>query len=113
MSSLRSYRVRTRYLRCVTPGASIARTCSSSSSGPSPSKSRAPPPSTNDVQLELVDEPRRQVLVDDTGASADDHVLAGRGRPRLVEGRLDPLGHEGERRVRERQRLALVMRQHE
>jgi hypothetical protein len=37
----------TRYLTCVTLGASIARTCSSFSSGPTPSKSRAPPPSTS------------------------------------------------------------------
>ena len=35
----------TRYLRCATPGASIARTCSSSRSEPTSSNSRSPPPS--------------------------------------------------------------------
>src|SRR5918998_316575 len=65
------------------------------------------------VQLKLVDQARRQVLVDDTGAPADHDVLPGRGPPGLVEGRLDPLGYEGERRVRERQRLPPVMGEHE
>jgi hypothetical protein len=40
----------------------------------------------DDVQFEVLDEPGRQVLVDDTGAAADDDVLSGRGRPGLVEG---------------------------
>jgi hypothetical protein len=30
------------------------------------------------VELELVDEPRGQVLIDDVGAAADDDVLSGR-----------------------------------
>src|SRR5215218_4872440 len=42
----------TRYLTCVTLGASIARTCSSFSSGPTPSKSRAPPPSTSGTMFD-------------------------------------------------------------
>jgi hypothetical protein len=40
----------------------------------------------DDMQFEVVDEPRRQVLIDDTGAATDDDVLSGRGRPGLVEG---------------------------
>ena len=35
----------TRYLRCATPGASTARSCSSFRSGPTSAKSRLPPPS--------------------------------------------------------------------
>src|SRR4029453_11971497 len=66
----------------------------------------------DDVQLELVDEPSRQVLVDDVGAAADEHVLPASRVPCPVERRLDPVGHERERRVRERERLSLVMREH-
>ena len=40
-------------------------------------------------------------------------VLAGRRRPSLVECGLDAVGHERERRVRERQRLPLVVREDE
>ena len=58
------------------------------SSGPTPSNSRAPPPSTSgdDVQLELVDEAGRQVLVDAVGAAADRDVLAGRPPPAPARG---------------------------
>ena len=66
-----------------------------------------------DVQLELVDEAGSQVLVDGVGSAADRDVLAAGRRLRLLERRLDPVGHEGERRVRERQRLALVVGEHE
>jgi hypothetical protein len=44
----------------------------------------------DDVQLELVDQPRRQVLIDHVGAAAADDVLPGRRLARLVEGRVDP-----------------------
>ena len=44
----------------------------------------------DDVEFELVDEPRRQVLIDDIGAAADNHVLSGRGGPGVVEGDLIP-----------------------
>src|ERR671931_1696498 len=67
----------------------------------------------DDVQLELVDEPSREVLVDDAGAAADEHVLAAGRVPCPVERRLDPVGHERERRVRERERLSLVVREDE
>src|SRR5919109_1955007 len=65
----------------------------------------------DDVQLELVDVPSRQVLVDDAGAAADEYILPASRVPGLVERRLDPVGHERERRVRERERLSLVMRE--
>ena len=39
----------------------------------------------DDVQLDLVDEPRREVLVDEAGAAADQDVLSGRGATRLIE----------------------------
>src|SRR5215211_7448880 len=61
------------------------------------------------MKLELVDEPCREVLVDDAGAAADDDVLSGRRVPRLVERGPDAVGHEGERRVREREWFPLVM----
>src|SRR6266540_246594 len=62
-----------------------------------------------DVDLDLVDEPGRQVLVDDVGAAADVDVLAAGRRLGLLEGGLDALSDEGEGRVGEGQRLALVM----
>jgi hypothetical protein len=37
----------------------------------------------DDVQLEVVDEPCSQLLIDGTGAAADDDVLSGRSRARL------------------------------
>src|SRR5215218_3857219 len=65
-----------------------------------------------DVQLQLVDQTGRQVLVDDVGAADEDVLLAG-GLPRLLQGRLDSIGDKGESRVREDQRLALVVRVNE
>src|ERR687892_207537 len=50
----------------------------------------------DDVELELIDQPRGEVLLDDVGASADHHILAGRGPLGLIERGLDPLGHEDE-----------------
>src|SRR5829696_5640611 len=66
-----------------------------------------------DVQLQLVDQTGRQVLVDDVGAAADEDVLLAGGLPRLLQGRLDSIGDKGEGRVREDQRLALVVRENE
>jgi hypothetical protein len=63
----------------------------------------------SDVQLELVDEAGRQVLVDDLCAAADHHVLAFGCLLRLRERGFDSLGHEREGGVRKRQRLALVV----
>src|SRR5215208_2658820 len=62
-----------------------------------------------DVQLQLVDQTGRQVLVDDVGAPADEDVLVACGIPRSLQGRLDAIGDEGEGGVREDQRLALVV----
>src|SRR5215211_2070662 len=62
-----------------------------------------------DVQLQLVDQTGRQVLVDDVGAAADEDVLVAGGLPRSLQGGLDSIGDEGEGRVREDQRLALVV----
>src|SRR5829696_380907 len=62
-----------------------------------------------DVDLDFVDEPGRQVLVDDAGAAADVHVLVAGGLLGLLEGRLNGVGDEGECRVGERQWLALVV----
>src|SRR5215211_5712490 len=45
-----------------------------------------------DVQLQLVDQTGRQVLVDDVGAAADEDVLLAGGLPRLLQGRLDSIG---------------------
>src|SRR5262249_3736345 len=45
----------------------------------------------NLLQLEVGAEP-----VEEPRAAADDDVPPGRGRPGLVKGRLDPVGHEGE-----------------
>ena len=48
----------------------------------------------DDMELDLVHEPRGQVLVDDVGAPADEDVLVAGGFPRLRERRLDPVGDE-------------------
>ena len=53
-----------------------------------------------DVQLQLVDQTGRQVLVDDVGAAADEDVLVAGGLPRSLQGGLDPIGDEREGRVR-------------
>ena len=101
----------TRYLRCATPGASIVRSSSSFRSGPDAVEEAraAAKQHRDDVQLQLVDESGRQVLVDDVGAAADEDVLVAGGLPRLLQGGLDAIGDEGERRVREGQRLPLVV----
>src|SRR3954452_20760959 len=65
------------------------------------------------MELDLVDESGRQVLVDDVGAAADEHVLIPGCLARLRESRLDPVGDEGEGGVGESQRLPLVVRQDE
>src|SRR4051794_41368973 len=51
----------------------------------------------NDVELELVQQPRRQVLLDRLGAAPDLHVLFARGVPRPFECALDPVGDEVKR----------------
>ena len=61
------------------------------------------------MELDLVDQTRGQVLVDDRGPSADEDVLVARGLSCPREGGLDAVGNEGEGGVGERQRLALVM----
>jgi hypothetical protein len=48
----------------------------------------------NDVKLELVQEPRRQVLVDDLGAAQEHDILAASGFPCLFKRELDPVGNE-------------------
>jgi hypothetical protein len=53
----------------------------------------------NDVELELVEEPRRQVLIDDLSAAPEHDVLAAGGFPRPFERGLDPVGDEVERRA--------------
>src|SRR4051812_22991130 len=58
--------------------------------------SAAPEEQRDDVQLELVEKPRREVLVDDLGAAPEPHVLAARGLLRLLERPLDPVGDEVE-----------------
>src|SRR3954451_5321284 len=58
--------------------------------------SAAPEEQRDDVQLELVEEPRREVLVDDLRAAPEPHVLAARGLLRLLKRPLDPVGDEVE-----------------
>src|SRR3954462_88652 len=48
----------------------------------------------DDVQLELGQQPRRQVLVDDLGAAPEHDVFAVGGLPRLLERGLDPARDE-------------------
>ena len=56
--------------------------------------SAAPEEHGNDVQLELVEQPRRQVLVDDLGAAPEQDVLTARGLLRQLERPADPVGDE-------------------
>ena len=49
----------------------------------------------NDVQLDLIDKPGDEVLVDRIGTASDDHVLAAGCLPRLLQCRFDPIGDEG------------------
>ena len=50
----------------------------------------------DDVELELVDQPCGQVLLDDVGASTEQHVQPASGLLRLLERGPDPIGDEGE-----------------
>src|SRR5215471_19671679 len=52
-----------------------------------------------DVGADLVDEAGGEVLVDRRGSAGDGDVALSRGLAGLVEGRPDPVGHEGERRA--------------
>jgi hypothetical protein len=61
------------------------------------------------VELDLVDQTRREVLVDDRGPSSDVDVLVARGLPCLRKSGLDSVGDEAVGGVGEPQRLALVM----
>src|SRR5436189_3343759 len=49
-----------------------------------------------DVEPELIDQPRGEVLLDDTGPSTEQDVLVARDPLRLFEGRSDPVGDEEE-----------------
>src|ERR671937_721671 len=53
----------------------------------------------NDVELELVQEPRRQVLLNDLGAAPEPDILTVRGFLRPLQRPLDPVGDEVERRA--------------
>jgi hypothetical protein len=50
----------------------------------------------DEVQLELVDQPGGQVLLDHAGASSEQHIPAARGLLGLLEGGLDAVGDEEE-----------------
>src|SRR5690554_1218293 len=68
----------------------------------------------HDVELHLVDQARRQVLVRHVRASAERHVAAAGRAPRQLERRLDAVGDERERgAVVELEALAAVVRDHE
>jgi hypothetical protein len=78
----------------------------SRSAGPTPSNSLVPlEQHRGDVHLELVQQPGPQVLLDDLGPTAHGHVPAGGGLPGLLQGRLDPVGDEGEGGPLQDQRL--------
>ena len=100
---------------CVTPGAPIARTYSSLRL-PTFSSSRSPSPRRNGTtwKLELIDQPGGAVLLDDVGASSEQHIHAARGSPRLFERGLDPFGDECEGGASlHLQRLTGMMGEHE
>src|SRR5690606_846561 len=59
----------------------------------------APQQHRHQGDVDLVEEPGPQVLLDDAGSAADRHVLVARGGAGLVQGGLDPVGNEGERRA--------------
>jgi hypothetical protein len=64
----------------------------------------------DDVQPQLVDGPRREILVDRRAAAGDGDVGVAGGRAGPGQGRLDPIGDEGERRpALHRQRLARMV----
>ncbi len=63
----------------------------------------------HEVQLQLVEQPGGEIFVDHVRAPADKDVLVTGGRPSLLERGRDAIGHEGVGRVREGQRLSLVM----
>ena len=46
------------------------------------------------MQLQLVEQAGRQVLVDDVRAAADEDVPVAGRLPRLLQGGLDPIGDE-------------------
>src|SRR5262249_50010709 len=67
-----------------------------------------------DVRADLVDETGGEVLVDRGGSAGDGDVALSGGLAGLIEGRPDPVGHEGERRAAlHRQRLAQVVGEYE
>src|SRR5207249_4108779 len=51
----------------------------------------------NEVDLELVEQPGFQVLLSDSRPTGERDVLVAGGRPSLLEGGFDPVGHERER----------------
>src|SRR5215475_14689283 len=53
----------------------------------------------HDVGADLVDEVGGEILVDCGGSAGDGDVALFRGLAGLIEGRPDPVGHEGERRA--------------
>src|SRR5919198_616664 len=61
--------------------------------------SAVPEQHRNDVELELVQEPRRQVLLNDLGAAPEPDVLTVRRLLRPLQRPLDPVGDEVERRT--------------
>ena len=61
--------------------------------------SAAPEEHRSDVELELVQEPRRQVLLNNLGAAPEPDVLTVRGLLRPLQRPVDPVGDEVERRA--------------
>jgi hypothetical protein len=92
--------VTTLYLRCVTPGASTARTLLELHlRGPEvvEEASTVAEHHWNDVELKLVQQSRCQVLLSDLGAAPRHDVFAAGGLPCLFERGLDSVGEEVER----------------
>ena len=68
----------------------------------------------DDVEIELVEQPGRQVLLHNACAAGNRDVVVIRRRPGSLEGGLDPVGDERERRpTLHRQRLARVVAEYE
>jgi hypothetical protein len=68
----------------------------------------------DEVELELIDQAGGEILLDEVGASPEEHILAAHGVPRLLERGLDPIGDEDEGGASlHLQRLAGMVGEHE
>src|SRR5215831_14390717 len=109
-----SYRLRTMWVACAVAWCSVTRKPSAGRSIPANIASPLPEHDGGQGQMQLVDQSRAKILTHRLDAAADLHVATIGGLLRLIQRRLDTLGHKDEGGAAfHLDRIVRMMRQHE